>query len=78
MNDKEEERSRAKMIGTFMTVPFVLAIPPVVGWYLGTWLDKYFGWTPYLAYSFLFFGILAGGKEFYRIIKKYGQNGNEL
>jgi ATP synthase protein I len=61
-----------KRMGIFMTVPFVLALPPMIGWFLGRWLDKLWGTAPYLTYGLLFLGIFAGGREFYRIVKRYG------
>lgn len=55
-----------------MTIPFVLAVPPLVGWLIGSWLDDWLGWKPYLMFLFIFLGFVAGVREFYRIIKKYG------
>jgi len=63
-------------IGIFMTIPFVLAVPPMVGWVIGKWLDDYFGTGNKIMYVFLILGLIAGFRELFRIIKKYG-NGNE-
>ena len=59
-----------------MTIPFVLAVPPMVGWVIGKWLDDYFGTGNKIMYVFLILGLIAGFRELFRIIKKYG-NGNE-
>ena len=79
MTDDEEEqnRKRARVVGVYITLPFVLAISPIIGWAIGRWLDKYFETTPYLTYSLLFLGVVAGVREFYRIVKKYG-DGNGI
>ena len=68
-NDKQRLITQ---IGVFMTMPFVMAIPPIVGWFLGTWLDKKLSTEPYLMYLFLALGFLAGVREVYRIIKRFG------
>lgn len=64
-----------KPIGVFMTIPFVLGVPPVIGWFLGQWMDEYFGTKPYFMYALILLGIVAGFREVYRIIKRFG---NEL
>jgi ATP synthase protein I len=59
-------------IGVFVILPFVLAVPPILGWFIGKWLDKHLHTSPYLKYVFLILGILAGIRECYRLIKEYG------
>ena len=70
MNDQEQQQKRMALLA-LATIPFVLAVPPVLALYIGSWLDKQFGtffWMPFL----LILGGLAGVKECYRLIKKYG------
>lgn len=61
-----------RKLGVFLTIPFVLAVPPVLGWYIGSWLDELFGVKPYLMYVLIILGFVAGFREFYRIINRYG------
>lgn len=61
-----------KQIGVFMTIPFVLAIPPMLGWWIGQWLDEKFNIAPYMMYIFIVLGFIAGFREVYRIIKRFG------
>lgn len=61
-----------KQFGVFIMLPFVLAVPPIIGWFLGIWLDKHLHTTPYLRYVLLFLGVLSGARECYRLIKEYG------
>ncbi len=63
-----------QQIAAFVIIPFTLAVPPVLGWALGTWLDKKFNTEPYLMYIFLALGILSGIRECYRIIKNFGED----
>lgn len=71
----DEEKDNIKLIGVYITIPFVLAVPPVIGWFMGSWLDKWFGTAPYLMYLFMVLGFVAGFRELYRIVKRFG-NGN--
>lgn len=74
IDQDEKNRQRLKMIGIYGTIPFVLAIPPIVGWLIGTWLDKWLGTSPFLMYVLIVLGLIAGIREFYRILKKYGDD----
>lgn len=69
---QDNRQKIAAQIGAFMSIPFVLAIPPVLGWFLGTWLDRKLDTEPYLMYLFLALGFVAGIREVYRIIKRFG------
>lgn len=71
MDDGERNRKRMKIIASYVTLPFVLGIPPIVGWYIGSWLDKHFETGPYGMYTFLALGMAGGAREFYRIITTY-------
>jgi len=66
-----DPRDKATMIGLYMTIPFVLAVPPVIGWLIGSWLDKKFATGPWMMFCFIILGFVAGVREFYRILKKY-------
>lgn len=70
-NEEEGNRKRMQMIASYVTLPFVLGIPPIVGWYIGSWIDQYFKTKPYAMFIFLALGIIAGAREFYRIVTKY-------
>lgn len=72
LNSDEENRSRVRQLGTFITIPFVLAIPPVLGWFIGRWMDGLLGSTPFVMYLMICLGFVAGFREVYRIIKRFG------
>ncbi len=63
-----------KQFGIFLTLPFVLAIPPVIGWLVGRFADQHFHTKPYFMYGFILLGFIAGFREMYRIAKRYGQD----
>lgn len=72
MDNDDEKRSKVQLIAAYITIPFVLGVPPIIGWLIGSWLDKYFGTGPYLMFVLIALGFIAGFREFYRIVKKYG------
>lgn len=60
-----------QQLTTFIIIPFVLAVPPILGWLIGRWLDKTLGTHHYLTYFLLVCGVVAGARECYRIIKRF-------
>lgn len=71
MNEEERNRKRIQVIASYAMLPFLLGIPPIIGWYIGTWLDNTFDISPYGRYGLLILGFISGMREVYRIIKKY-------
>lgn len=71
-SDPESQQNRLRRLGVFMTIPFVLAVPPVIGLWIGKWLDKIFNTGTFFMYVLLILGFVAGLREFYRIIKRFG------
>lgn len=69
--DKDKSEGNAQF-AVFITIPFVLAVPPVFGLLLGMLLDKLLGTKPYLMFSLLALGFVAAFREFYRLVKKFG------
>lgn len=63
---------KVKQLGVFLTLPFVLSVPPVLGWFLGSWIDELIGTAPIFMYLLIVLGIVAGFREVYRIINRYG------
>jgi ATP synthase protein I len=70
--EDDDNQKRIRQVGAFVTIPFVLAIPPIIGWFIGDWIDKKWGTGPYLMLLFLGLGFAAGIKEFIRILKRFG------
>jgi len=42
---------------------------PLVGAFIGYWLDRWLGTKPYLLLVFLALGFVAAGREVYKLIK---------
>lgn len=70
---QREPEKRIAQIGAYITLPFVLAVPPLLGAVMGRWLDRYLQTEPYFMYTFIILGFLAGVREFWRILKQFGE-----
>lgn len=69
---KNKKKPAKLQILTYMLTPFVLAVPPILGGAIGYGLDKWWGTDPYLMYTLLALGFVAGCREFYQMIKRFG------
>jgi len=70
----QDEKEGLGFIAIAMLMPFVLSVPPVIGWFFGRWLDGKLGTDPYFMYIFIILGIAAGIREFIRLLKKFSAN----
>ena len=67
-DDDDDSPGAFERFGIYTTLPFILAVPPIVGFLIGQWLDKMLDTKPYLMYTCLIFGFIAAIREFYRVI----------
>lgn len=58
-----------RQVGLLTTIPFILALAPIVGYLLGQYLDKRFHTRPWLSVVLLALGFVAGVRETINIIK---------
>jgi ATP synthase protein I len=68
----DNKYSAYRQIGILTTIPFLLAVGPILGFYIGEFLDKKLNTAPYLMIVFIIFGFVASGKGVYNLIKKAG------
>jgi ATP synthase protein I len=57
--------------GLLLAIPMLLIVSPLVGFFLGNWLDGRLYTHPWLALIGLFLGFVAGGRETYQIYRRY-------
>ncbi|MGE5175947.1 MAG: AtpZ/AtpI family protein [Hyphomicrobiales bacterium] len=70
MTEKEPNKVTAwRQIGLLSSIPFILALAPIVGFFLGQYLDSRFRTTPWLSFILLGLGFVAGVRETIKIIR---------
>jgi F0F1-type ATP synthase assembly protein I len=52
------------------TIPFLLAVPPIAGLFIGRFLDEKFNTDPILTIVLLILGFIAGAKETANVVRK--------
>lgn len=67
---EEKDRRLLRIIGVLSTVGITLVFATVIGYYMGVWLDRSFGTSPWLTIIFLIFGIAAGFKNLFAAAKR--------
>jgi F0F1-type ATP synthase assembly protein I len=71
VTDKEPNKVTAwRQIGLLTSIPFILALAPIVGYFLGKFLDQKFRTQPWLSLILLILGFVAGVRETIDIVKK--------
>lgn len=69
-NERDERRLWLRQSGLLATIPFLLAVPPVLGLLIGQFLDNRFDTNPIFTIVLLILGFVAGGRETASVIKK--------
>ena len=57
--------------GLLLAIPTLLIVAPLVGFFLGNWLDRRFHTSPWLMIAGLVLGFVAAGRETYQIYRRY-------
>jgi F0F1-type ATP synthase assembly protein I len=66
----EDDRYEAiRRAGLLTAVPVLLAISPIIGYYIGRFLDGKLGTEPYLSIMFLILGFVSGAMQVARLIR---------
>jgi ATP synthase protein I len=66
----EKDRRYLRMLGLLSLVGFTPLFTTAIGFFIGLWLDRKFGSTPWLTGVFTVVGIYTGFRDVYRYIKK--------
>ena len=70
---QEKKWKEFRRAGYLTAIPVLLAVGPVLGWFLGDFLDKKLGSAPWLSYAGILVGFVAAGREVYKLAKKAGE-----
>jgi ATP synthase protein I len=60
-----------KTAGLLLAIPTLLIVSPLVGFWIGDWLDRRAGTGPWLGILGLVVGFAAAGRETYLIYRRY-------
>ena len=67
---KDVAYSQLKQLGVVTAIPVVLLVGPLVGFFIGGWIDQRFRFYPWFTVIFLVLGFLASGREITRLLKQ--------
>lgn len=67
---KDDKSAGYRQIGFLTLIPVIMVVAPLLGYFLGSFLDEKLGTEPYLMIVFIVFGFVAAGKEVYELIKR--------
>jgi ATP synthase protein I len=74
MAPRPEKKSSAEGLqtaGLLLSIPTLLIVSPLVGFFVGGWLDRRFKTEPWLGIAGLAVGFAAAGRETYLIYRRY-------
>lgn len=74
---KAKKRSELRQIGLLGTIPMLLASGPLIGYFIGRWLDSKLGTSPFLFIILMVLGFGASLKEIIKIIKQANQDNED-
>lgn len=66
----EKDRKFLRMVGVMSTAVLTPVFSVLVGFLAGLFLDRRFGTSPWLTILLLLLGLIAGGREVYRFVKR--------
>ncbi|RJP56853.1 MAG: AtpZ/AtpI family protein [Deltaproteobacteria bacterium] len=65
----ENKRKLFRLIGRYSTIGLEMVISVVIGILFGWWLDRLFNTKPWLTIVFMLFGIAAGFRSLFKLLK---------
>jgi ATP synthase protein I len=74
MKDRRREGSQysgLRTSGVLLSIPTLLIVAPLVGFFGGFWLDRWLGTSPWFGILGLVLGFVAAGRETYVIYRRY-------
>ncbi len=61
--------SQVKDLGVLTTIPIILLAGPLVGFFIGSWIDRKTQLYPWFTIIFVFLGFFAAGREIFRLLQ---------
>ncbi|MBI4719874.1 MAG: AtpZ/AtpI family protein [Chitinivibrionia bacterium] len=70
-NKKEDDRYwMMRQVGLLTTIPLLLAVSPLIGFFMGRFLDRKLHTEPALSIVFLIIGFVAGARQVANVVRK--------
>jgi F0F1-type ATP synthase assembly protein I len=66
----EDTYSALRSAGLLLSIPTLLIVSPLAGFFLGAWLDRKWNSGPWLSIVGLALGFVAAGRETWRIYRR--------
>lgn len=66
-----------RQVGLLTTIPLLLAVSPIVGFFIGRFLDRKFHTDPMLSIVFLIIGFVAGARQVANVVRKASKEYNK-
>jgi F0F1-type ATP synthase assembly protein I len=70
MGMSEEKKELLRTLGNVSSMGISVAVAIAIGVFMGLQIDKWLGTAPWFFFIFLFFGIVAGFRNVYKISNK--------
>ena len=70
MPSAEKAGRSLRPVGLLTAIPFILLVGPLIGYFVGEWLDRQWGTQPYLMTLLVVLGFVAAGREVWGLIKR--------
>ena len=70
MKKEEKFYPSVRNLGIVITIPTVFAVGPIVGFFIGNWIDQKWNTDPWAMITFVLLGFVASVKQVIDIIKR--------
>lgn len=75
MDGKKDEKSEyLRQVGLLSSIPILMVVGPLVGYFIGSWIDGWAGTDPWFKIILIVLGFVASGKEIYNIVRKVNKS----
>lgn len=65
----------ARGVGAYLMIPTMMGVGPVLGYLLGSWLERRYGYAPWLSFAGVVLGAVASVRQIIRILQTYKSTG---
>lgn len=76
--DPDSRYRYLRLVGAMGTVPLMLGVGPLVGYFAGKWLDRWLQTTPWLQFIFLGLGFGAAIRYIVRVLQQFRKDVDRL